>query len=826
MRIILKYIVTTIRERKTRSLVMCLSIVLSTVLLFVSLAMGQSYESAQRKMARGMAGEATISVSAVGNSFVEEGVLADSDLVEAKVGFLKKAALYQDNGYFESIDLISADLSELSKINKPILSDGGEIRNFSGNQVILPDRFTTKYGIKKGDTIQLAITGNSFDFEVAEIATYDSVFLRATRGATVLLPLETFREMLNEPTGFSEIMIKSKSGVAHEDLVKSLSSELPQDYTVSTVVDEVQVQASARQKSLPFLLISFFSLTMSIFIIYSSYQVITLERIPIVGTFRSIGATEKVMTKIMVIESFIYGLIGGGVGLVMGGFVLKLMLTGLGSSLAQGIEIPMVISPISLALPVVIAIAVTMISAYFPIHKVSKLPIKDIILGKSRVQAFSNKTIVGGGLVLLTLSILLPRIAPIQHLFLAGGFSLIGLLVAAILIMPLITSLVSKVLEPVYGLIFGNEGRLSARNLRGNKTVTQSITLLFISVSSIIAISAVGNFVTTYVGEVFQGAKIEGFVDGDLNQTFIDEVDKMAGIEETLPIYTLDNSLINQEKATTISRVEAIDNLAIYNSFFALKYADKEAEKESIKLFGKERIAILSDDYLQSLSPNLNDSLTLSNGQETAEYKIVGSFNSRATDVSVVIPAQFAEADFSLANYGFLAYTAKDPNAIMIQIRELLDDTPNWSRTVAEFNTDALNTVGAFLKPMTNMTYFILLLAIVGITNNLLINYIQNRRSLAMYKSVGLSNKQNIKMTLLEAVTTGAIGSLLGITISYLEITTIFIVAGPQISITPDLDSRIFIVNGLLGVAITLIGSIVPILKMKKMNLVEEIKFD
>jgi len=67
--------------------------------------------------------------------------------------------------------------------------------------------------------------------------------------------------------------------------------------------------------------------------------------------------------------------------------------------------------------------------------------------------------------------------------------------------------------------------------------------------------------------------------------------------------------------------------------------------------------------------------------------------------------------------------TAADPEAIMVQIRDLFGSTSNWSRTVEEFNTDARATVGAFLQPMHSMTYFILLLATVGVINNLLINF-------------------------------------------------------------------------------------------------------
>lgn len=46
-----------------RTIVMMLSILLSTVLLFVSFSIGASYENVQHKTARGIVGAATISVS-------------------------------------------------------------------------------------------------------------------------------------------------------------------------------------------------------------------------------------------------------------------------------------------------------------------------------------------------------------------------------------------------------------------------------------------------------------------------------------------------------------------------------------------------------------------------------------------------------------------------------------------------------------------------------------------------------------------------------------------------------------------------------------------
>lgn len=820
MKIIFKYILTNVKERKARTAVMLLSILLSTMLLFVSLSIGVSYESAQRKMARGMAGSATVSVQ------MKDGNISLSDIpdlspIKAKVGMLEGTALYHESGYYETVDLIAADLDALGQINKPRLQNGGEISDFSGNQIILPDRFTSKYDIQKGDTITLQISGTPTAFEVAEIAAYDTVFLRHTRGATALLPYSTLAEILGQADGYSQILVEPTEGTRTSDLIAELNKSLTNgEYEISQIVDETQIAADARQKSMPFFLISFFALTMSVFIIYSNYKVITLDRLPIIGTFRSIGATEKNVTRILLLESLLYGCVGGVAGIPVGILILNIILQGMDKSLSQGIEIPIVVSVSGIFLSFSVAVIVSLLSAWLPVRRASRLPIKDVVLGTVEEKHTPHRLIIGTGIALFIISVLLPKIASGNMLYLAGGFSLLGLIAATILIIPLFTNGIATVLERLYGVVFQNEGKLAARNMRGNKNITQNITLLFISISAIIAISVVGNFVTTYISDVFHGAELEGFADGEMDQSFIEQVENMDGIEKVLPLYVFNNG-------AAFSRMEATDNLEWYNSMLALNYTKEAMQEQAVSAFGSgERSIILSDSAMKRIGLSVGDTITLSNGNTENSYRVVGSFKSRATDVEAVIPSDYAVSDFGAKAYGFLAYTAADPDAVMVQIRDLFGEHSNWSRTVAEFNADALSTVGAFLKPMQSMTYFILLLATVGVINNLLINYIQRRRSIAMYKSVGLSNRQNMKMTLIEGFSSGLIGAVIAIFVSYMEIQTIFLVAGPKIAMTPELDAGTFIAAGTLGIVVTLLGSIVPILKSRKMKLVEEIKFE
>lgn len=824
MKIILKYMVTNVKERKTRTAVMLLSILLSAALLFVSFSIGASYESAQRKMARGMAGSATLSVTR-SDGGIKDGILPELSSIHASVGMVEGTALYSENGYYETIDLIAADLRKLSKINPPRLVNGGDISDFSGSQVILPDRFTSKYGIKKGDTITLQVGENPISFTVAEIAAYDTVFLRHTRGATALVPLSTLSGLLDQTEGYTEILVEPAEGVTTAELKNELAAMLPsEEYQISEVINEAQIEADARQKSMPFFLISFFSLTMSVFIIYGSYKVITLDRLPVIGTFRSIGATQKAVTGILLLESMLYGVIGGLIGIPAGILVLKLILRGMGESISQGIEIPVVISPFSILLSFAAAVTVSLLSAWLPVRRAIRLPIKDVVLGSVEERTVPRRFIVMGGVILFAVSMILPKLASGKMLYPAGGFSLLGLITATILMVPLLTNLICWGLEYLLGAVLGNEGRLAARNMRDNKNVGQNITLLFISISAVIAITVVGNFVTTYVGDVFRDAKLQGFADGYMEPQFVERVKNMEGIEKVLPLHVYKDQM--QADGRTLSRLEATDDLDCYSSMMGLQYTEKGMKEQAVSAFAGQRAILLSESCMERMGFLAGDTISLTGDTGENEYRITGSFKSRATDVEAVIPSSYAVVDFGASAYDFLAYTAADPEAIMIQIRSLFGETANWSRTVEEFNEDALSTVGAFLQPMHSLTYFILLMAAVGVINNLLINYMQKRRSTAMYKSVGLSNRQNVKMTLIEGFVSGLIGAVIAIFVSYMEIKTIFLVAGPKIAMAPKLDAVTFLTAGGMGVLVTLIGSVVPIIKSRRMKLVEEIKFE
>lgn len=804
---------------------MLLSIILATALLFVAVAIGDSYAAAQRKMARGMAGAATLSIKKQGENdwSIKEEV---PKLIEIKntVGIINSPALFEQDGAYENFDLIGTDIQELNKINRPRLVDNSQLQEIQENEIVLPEKFTSKYGIQAGNDINLQIGEQVITFKVKAIAAYDTVFLRHTRGFNGLVAKERLQALLAAGDGFSEILIQPQQDIATPALKEALISKIDASYKVLTIVDEQGIRTLAREKSIPFLLIAFFALIMSIFIIYSSYKVITMERLHVIGTFRSIGATQSIITGILMMESLVYGILGSSLGILLGLVVLKVILEGLGKSLQQGINIPMIVSAINTIGVVLIIILVSILSAYLPIKKVSKLSLKELVLGRVEEKQISSKVKAGIGISLFGLSILLPHLVKGKLLYVFGGASLVGMIMGAIILVPVLTNLLAALLECIYNVLFKNEGRIAARNLKDNKNIHQNIILLFISISAVIAISFIGSFVNTYIGDVFKDGTLDGFADAKMSKSFIHKIEQIEGIKEVLPIYAMSNAVSMNGKV--LNRLEATNNLKLYDEMLGVKYENEELKRKVEMYFNAGRNILINAEVLNKRGLKIGDTINLQLNEETYEYKIIGSFNVRATNADVIIPAKCAEYDFKVDSYDMMMYQAEDSEKAMSQIRNLFGRKENWSRTVKAFNEEALIAVGSFLKPMNQMTYLILCLAAIGVMNNLLINYLQRKRSIAMYKSLGMSKIQHIKITMLEGVSAGALGAGMGIVVSWLEIKTILIVAGPKIAIAPQLSVSSFIGAGIMGIVITLLGSIIPILRGNHMAVIAEIKYE
>jgi putative ABC transport system permease protein len=118
-------------------------------------------------------------------------------------------------------------------------------------------------------------------------------------------------------------------------------------------------------------------------------------------------------------------------------------------------------------------------------------------------------------------------------------------------------------------------------------------------------------------------------------------------------------------------------------------------------------------------------------------------------------------------------------------------------------------------------------IGVFGIFNNLIISFIERKRSLAMMRSVGMSRKQTLKMILIEALTGGIIGGTVGILAGTLLILIVPFVMRAINQVVPiHYSVQEYIIAFGAGIIITLVASISPALKFSKQNIIEAIKYE
>ena len=130
-------------------------------------------------------------------------------------------------------------------------------------------------------------------------------------------------------------------------------------------------------------------LFISIFIIYSTFKVTTVERLPVIGTFRSIGATRKMTDTILIGESLTYGVIGGILGDILGVGFLYIIASVMAADPYIGgkINVNIDISMSNFLASFILAVLVALISSWIPIKRASKIPIKDLVLNTTEAKS-------------------------------------------------------------------------------------------------------------------------------------------------------------------------------------------------------------------------------------------------------------------------------------------------------------------------------------------------------------------------------------------------------------------------------------------------------
>ena len=834
MRIIFKHVLKNMWEKKGRTLLIILAVSLSSAIFFSTQSLSQNLENMYLDVLKKEFGTADISVmggvSAASQIFDIKDIEAVRNDYNAVVGAFITTGYLQGTGGQMNVRLYGYDrISDLDFLNKILLEQGSSTgAGLKDDDIVISSLAAQKYGYQLGSKLKIRINGEEKELNVAAIAYVQGLFIETGQQ----IPAIVSKNMLNECYGLENkvnciyIDIKDTQDIDAE--IMRIGGYYP-DQTVSELLSENAAKAFTDRISVSFYLMSIAVFFISMFLIFSSFKVISLERMPMIGVFRSIGATKRLTNRVMLLEALACALIGGVVGSAGGIGLLNAMLYFSAPQWMHEacVRVTAEYSAIWLAIGVAFSLAIALLSVLIPVQGSNKYSISALIKSKkedSKSVKF-NPVSFGVKAVLLAAGIIAYLLIPNSILLYYGVLLCVAVLVLLMMLVYDVIKLLSVALRPLVSLIFRHEGIIAIKNLNESASTINNVRLLTISMTVFLLLSVFGGSLISSISDFFSDCRYHVSVTGDgIDQEYIDLIEKINLVDAVYPEYSASNIAI-EGRSSSIPALSGI-NTEKYLDFYEF-HCDGDGQALLNQLRDGDNILVSSTLQI-SLSLEKNDKLTLVLAGGNREFTVIGFFDT--LESSALISGLRMKEYMNYGSYSSLYVKAKDTGNIDALKDRIVIESAGYDlqvSTLDEIREISLESNRQIVLIMQIFSLIVMIIAISGMVNNVIISFMDKRRIYAVQRSIGMSRFQLVKIALTEAALTGLFGSLLGLAGG---LCLLFVVPGIMMTLGLRIVIQISAVQLLVivaaGIAITVAAAITSAVRTSKMVIIDAIKYE
>lgn len=630
----------------------------------------------------------------------------------------------------------------------------------SAGDLALDSRTAERTGYKVGDTVRYSTDGPVKKAKISGVFdTEDGSVLAG--GSLVVFDNDTALKVLGK-TEYDEIDVKAAAGTSETALKSSVEKILPKEtdaLTGAQLSDDQEAMIEEQTKSMSQVLLIFagIALFVGIFIIANTFTMLVAQRTKELALMRAVGASRRQVTRSVLIEAFLVGLVAAvtgfalGIGVAMG---LESLMNSAGASLPDG---PLVIAPTTIVVALVIGVVVTMLAAWLPGRRAAKIPpvaAMNSVHASPTMRGLVVRNTIGSIIVALGAVMLFMD----DNYVMAGGAATI--MVGVIVLTPLLSrpfiAASAPLLKP-----FGVTGKLSRLNaVRNPRRTASTAAALMIGLTLITAMTVVATSMSSAINKMAAGSLKADYTVSMANfQPLAPEVreklDKLPEVEASSPLRTAYGELDGSYSKISGVDEKAFGELASLDftsgSLAALKgdstLVDKKTADEK-NLKPGDTVPVKFDD-------DKTDQLKIAGVYEPNEM-IDGLF----TPLAVVDPhlSKITDEQVLVKMAGGTSDKAEDT------IVKALGDNP----AIKIQDKDAIsNEIAGAINLMLNMLYGLLamaiLIAVLGVINTLAMSVFERKHEIGMMRAIGLDRAKVKQMVRLEAVIISLFGAVLGI---------------------------------------------------------------
>ncbi len=640
------------------------------------------------------------------------------------------------------------------------------------DEVVLDEGTAERAGYEVGDTVHLVTSSATAPVmrpELVGTATFAEG--GSTNGATLtIFDTETAQDLFAGGKDVFNDAWVTADGISQEELVANVEKVLPEGFEAVTGDEAADEAASDLVEAISFistflLIFAGISLVVGSFLIVNTFSILVAQRSRELALLRAIGASRRQVTRSVLFEALVLGVVGSTVGLGLGVLLamgIRALFATFGLDLSGSDLIFAARTPVA---AYVVGILVTVVAAYVPARRSARIaPVAalrdDVAMPES---ALHWRLIAGTALIVAGAAGMLAGLyadVPSPGWWVGGGILAVLLGVAGAA--PVISRPVVAAATVVYRRVYGPVGNLAGQNsLRNPRRTAATASALMIGLALVTTMSILGSSakasVDATIEENFHGDLVVSNVIGMPFSTAIaDGIENVDGVET---VSRMRYSSMSFEERETIAGIEPRSLTEV---------AAVPTSSGSLTDLGPGTVAIdeglAEDDDLA-----VGDTVTLPfpNGEQELEVVAVYADNdpvlwtAYATTLQTLEDAGYPAADsYLLITVDDSADSAAVQEAVEAQTTDLPTVTVKDQAGFAEEQRAPIDQMLLLIYALLGLA---LVIAVLGIVNTLALSVIERTREVGLLRAIGLSRGQLRRMVRLEAIVIAVLGAVLGV---------------------------------------------------------------
>ena len=368
----------------------------------------------------------------------------------------------------------------------------------SGPGQVSVDAATARdHSLSVGETVRVVTSTGSGRFTISGIVrfgTSDSLL-----GATLaVFDLPTAQQLFDRPNEFDFIYVAGDGSLSATQLAQRITTVLPGGYQAITGASAAQQQTDQVDQGLGFLrtgllVFAFVALFVGAFLIFNTFNIVVTQRTRELALLRALGASRRQVTRSVLLESAIVGLVTSAIGVIVG-LGLAVVLKGVLSAI--GLKLPatsLVLKSRTVIVSLVVGTLITVAAATSPARRASRVaPVEALRESIAPGSSFRRRAIVGS----LVTAIGVGALAAGLFGSVSNGAALVGVgamftFIGVAVLSPLIARpLAAAIGKPFRGKVSGRLGSENATRNPRRTAATAAALMIGLGLVTFVAVFA------------------------------------------------------------------------------------------------------------------------------------------------------------------------------------------------------------------------------------------------------------------------------------------------------------------------------------------------